>query len=106
MRATVVVLLLVTGCALAARDHACYPYVQREFKGQVPPDVMHWMAHEHRTRKEVDHYRAPVGYYLRRRGSRASEMDRIGKTIGDYEVARCPSPAAPLEAKSPLPLQH
>ena len=100
------VLLLVTGCALAARDHACYPYVEREFKGQVPPDVIRWMAHEHRTRKEVARYRAPVGYYLRRRGSAASELDHISKTIGDYEVARCPSPSNPLSPPSPLPLHR
>ena len=85
------VLVVVTGCAFAARDHACYPYLEHRIGGPPPPVMMRTLASERGTRKEVAHHRAPPGYYWRRRHGGTLDVTDVHSVTGGYELAQCPA---------------
>ena len=89
------------GCALAARDHACWPYLAHQFHSRLPPEVTRILAHEHGTLKEVRRFHAPRGYYWRRRGTPAPDVREVRTFMGDYELARCPSAIIPGDDANP-----
>ena len=105
MRALAVVLvgsLCATGCALVARDHACWPFVAHQYEqygAPVPAEVTHRLAHEHGTRKQVGASRAPLGWYWRRRKPPSLDVTDVRTISGDWELAPCPGPPA-------LPRRH
>ena len=90
-----VVLALVVagaaGCALAAHDHACWPFLAHQYHGHVPADVVRTLAREHGTRKQVGRYHAPSGFYWRKHRSSTLDVHDIRTVLGDYEMARCPN---------------
>jgi hypothetical protein len=88
-RCVVVLLALAAGCSLAARDHACWPYLQHQYRGHVPPDLVRTLAHEHGTRKQVRDFKAPVGWYWRR-ASGSLDLEDVRRVSGGYELRRCP----------------
>ena len=94
-----------TGCALAARDHACWPFLAHQYGGHVPAELSKRLAHESGTRRQVGTYRAPVGYYWRRRQAPSLDVRQVRTLMGDYELAACPNavlPRAPVTSP-PLP---
>ena len=94
MSGRAVVLLCVSlcgGCALAARDHACWPFLAHQYQGHVPADLTGRLARERGTRRQVGTYRAPSGYYWRRRGRPSFDLREIRTIMGDYELSRCPN---------------
>jgi len=96
----VLMLLACTRCTLAARDHACYPFVAHQMGGHIPPSVLRTLAHERGTRKRVGRNQAPIGYYFRPRSASTLAISDIRTVIGDYELARCPAGNA---TPAPLP---
>jgi hypothetical protein len=82
--------LAVAGCGLVAREHACWPFLAHQYNGHVPSEAVHLLAHEHGTRKTVGAYRAPSGYYWRRRGAGTLDLQDVRTVMGKYELARCP----------------
>jgi hypothetical protein len=88
-----VLVLATAGCGLVARDHACWPYVSYRYHGHVPSPLVHLLAHEHGTVKEVGHHQAPPGWYWRRRGGGSLDAGDVHTLMGGYELARCPTAA-------------
>jgi hypothetical protein len=88
--------LLAGGCALAARNHACYPYLAHRHGGDVPAELARALAREGDTQRRVERYRAPVGYYWRPRRGGSLDLGTVRTVVGDYELAPCPGGVAPL----------
>ena len=84
-------LSLCAGCALAARDHACWPFLAHQYQGHLPGDLTRRLARERGTRRQVGTFRAPSGWYWRRRGHPSYDVTEIRTLMGDYELARCPN---------------
>jgi len=83
------------GCALVAREHACWPFLAHQYHDQVPAELVHTLAHEHGTRRRVGRYPAPSGYYWRRHRGERLDVQDIRTLVGDYELARCPNAIVP-----------
>src|SRR5437764_6953837 len=97
MRALVLVAMLGgTGCAVLARDHACWPFVARQYRGQVPAAVSRRLARERGTRREVGNSPAPNGWYWRRRHAASLDVTDVRRVSGDWELAPCPGPPPAL----------
>ena len=90
-----VLALSLSGCALAARDHPCWPYVEHLFAGDVPSDVVKQLAHEHGVKREVQGHRAPTGSYWQPRKIAGRSSD----PLAGWQLARCPAPSAPPRPK-------
>ncbi len=89
-RALVVALALAaTGCALAAREHPCWAYLDHQYQGHVPAELSHRLARERGTRRTVGKYRAPTGWYWRHRHASADVTD-VRTVVGDWELTHCP----------------
>jgi len=89
-------------CALAARDHACYPYLAHQYRGELPRDLVRTLARERGTRRSVARHRAPTGYYWRGRRQPTLDVGEIRTVVGDYELARCPG-LVPTDVGRPMP---
>ena len=92
-RAALVLLATVcgSGCALAARDHACWPFLDHQYHGHVPADLTRTLARERGTRRQIGTTRAPIGYYWRHRRTASLDVGDIRTLMGDYELAACPN---------------
>jgi hypothetical protein len=108
MAALVLLLSALSGCALMARDHACYAYLAHQYQGHVPGSVVRELAGERGTRRQVGAMRAPAGLYWRRQRAATLDLNDIRTRLGDYELARCPglmpaagTPAGPLVLPPP-----
>ena len=88
--ASALLFVALSGCTLAARDHACWPFVDRQYQGHVPGDLKRTLAREHGTRKEVGRQRAPIGYYWRKRQTPTLDVMEIRTLKKNYELAACP----------------
>ncbi len=84
------VALVTAGCALAARDHPCYPYLVDRYHGTVPRAVVTLLAHERGARRTVRSQRAPSGWYWRRAGPRSLDVGEIRTLADGHELVPCP----------------
>jgi hypothetical protein len=94
------VLLLAGGCSLAARDHACWAYLKRAYRGEVPASVVGTLARERDTKRSAGRYKAAIGWYFRPRVGGTADPSDVRMWVEDYELARCPAaPATALPAR-------
>jgi hypothetical protein len=93
--AALLAVLATLGCSLAARNHACYPYLTHLAGGRVPRALLADLAREPRTRREVRGYRAPSGHYWRPRRVTTLDVRDVRTVVDDYELARCPAAPRP-----------
>jgi hypothetical protein len=85
-------LLGLAGCGVLARDHACWPYLARQFRGGVPSEVVRELAFQ-RSRKRVGNNTAAMGYYWRKARKPTDEERADGATVRAYqgwEIVPCP----------------
>jgi hypothetical protein len=90
--AVAAMLLGLAGCSALARDHACWPYLQKQFHGDVPPEVVRELAFQ-RSRKRVGGSTAAVGYYWRKARKPTDEEKADGMTVRAFqgwEIVPCP----------------
>jgi hypothetical protein len=79
-----------TGCALLARDHPCWPWLEHRFEGQVPPAVVRQLAREPRARRRVGRHRAPAGFYYHPARPPTLDGPLVHEVTDGWELAPCP----------------
>jgi hypothetical protein len=90
--AVVAIFVSLAGCSVLARDHACWPYLEKTFHGEVPPEVVRELALE-RSRKRVGSNTAAPGYYWRKARKLTDAEKADGATVRAYqgwEIVPCP----------------
>jgi hypothetical protein len=88
--AVLVAIAAAAACTLAARDHACYPYLAKQYQGHVPKELVHRLARERGTRRWVEPDMAPEGYYWRPFKPEKRDPQAAVVVLRGYELARCP----------------
>ena len=98
--AVVAFALVAAGCALAARDHPCWPFLAHQYRARLPPELVRRLARERGAHKVVRGRRAPVGFYWRPERA-AGPFDEVRTVWAGYELAQCERAGPPGGAALP-----